>query len=228
MNEYWYLIVIVVAAVLAVVWFVTKKAVKQRIRIPSIEKRVWAITRRDATPRGCVLLLEDGVTVPDAAKLAIDVGLARAFEKARCAGYTRTLNHSDYQFALLKSTERTADGFPAYRLPVGQYIGTEFDKGGFVLVSGQMVFLGEPYGNVIAAAEHVDSFAHLHRVAEFEAEHVILGWNDGDKFERTLTHSDGRGHPIIADCDGSLAGVSAERFYRSMRFADYVGLPADK
>lgn len=225
MTEYWYLIVIAVAAVLAVVWFATKKAVKRRAIIPSIEKRVWAITRRDATPRGCILLLEDGVTASADAKIAIDVGLAKAFEKARCAGYTRTLNHADYQFALLKSTERTADGYPAYRLPVGQYIGTEFDKGGFVLVSGQMVFLGQPYGNVIAAAEHVDSFDHLRNVAEFEAEHVILGWNDGEKFERTLTHGDGNGHPIIADCDGAFARM---QFRHSMRFADYVGLPADK
>lgn len=75
MNDYWYLILFAIAAALVVVWFVTKKAVKPRVVIPSIEKRVWAITRRDATPRGCVLLLEDGVTVPDAAKLAIDVGL---------------------------------------------------------------------------------------------------------------------------------------------------------
>ena len=94
--------------------------------------------------------------------------------------------------------EPDSDGNPCYRLPVGEYKDTEFDKGGYILVAGQVISVGQD-ANIIALPEHRDRFAHLELVAGYEAEHVELAWFDGDEYERTKYHGSGVGHPIIPE-----------------------------
>lgn len=224
MNIYFVIAIAAVCLVLMLIWLSNRKAAKPKYR--QTLPRVLEITRRDVTPAGTTILIEDGASASMSAKYAIDAGLSRCFEKAACAGYRRAVSHRDYQVAILRTLDHDSQGFPAYRLPAGPYLGTEFDKGGYVIVSGEMAAVGEPYGNIIAVAEHIDRFEHMSAVCEYEAEHVILAWNNGEEFERTKVHGSSTGHPIIADCNGSFARTHAFASRMSMQFGDYTGSAA--
>lgn len=168
------------------------------VRIKPVENQVWEIKLKSASPKGVQIWAQDGTTVTAEDMDAIERGFERTFIKSRCRGYNRQLNHSDYIVAILKGTDLDSEGNPAYRVPAGPYAGTIYDKGGYILVAGQMVFVGQPYGNVIALPDSTN-FDHMALAAEYEAEHVILAWNDGDEFERTKIHI-GNSHPIIPNC----------------------------
>lgn len=160
--------------------------------------RVFAI--KNKSNRGFTLWLEDGCAEPDAE--AIKAGMTRTFVKSACRGYDRPFNFSDYIIAIVRS-EPSTDGTPCYRIPAGQYAGSEYDKGGYILVAGQCLTIGEPYGNIIVIPDHKGQFTeHLSLVAEFECEHIVLANCDPDEYERTKTHGNGQGHPIIPNCDG--------------------------
>lgn len=169
------------------------------VRIKPVENQVWEIKLKSASPRGVQVWAQDGTTITAEDLDAIERGFEKTFIKSRCRGYKSQLHHSDYIVAILKAADTDSDGNPAYRLPAGPYAGTIYDKGGYILVAGQMVFVGQPYGNVIAIPDHSFNFDHMARVAEYEAEHVILAWNDPDEFERTKIHI-GNSHPIIPNC----------------------------
>lgn len=153
--------------------------------------------------------VEPGAALTEAVMDAMERGLTNTFRRAGCVGYGRQLNHAEHNIAILRSLENDSQGYPAYRLPAGPYTGTEFDKGGYILVAGETVAVGNPYGNWIAIPEHRPSqIGHAELIADFETEHVILAWNDGDEFERTKIHGQGTGHPIIPPCPGELRPLS--------------------
>ena len=173
---------------------------KSETKYGSTFERVAAIKDQVRSPRGVTVKFEKGVTVSADEMAAIDAGLQDTFDRSPCHGYLRALNHNEYTVAILNSQDRDSLGNPAYRLPCAQYCGTEYDKGGYILVAGEMVALGSPYGNIIALPDHNDRYENERLAASFEAEHIVLGWNDGDKFEATKTHGQGQGHPIIENC----------------------------
>lgn len=190
-----WIILACIALVAVTVWLFLR-----RKKTSDIWNRVFKIKTK--MNRGFTLWLEDGVSEPDTD--AITAGLHATFEKARCKGYTQALSLSDYIIAIVHSAP-SSDGTPCYKIPAGVYTGSEYDKGGYILVAGQMLTVGEPYGNIIVIPDHKGQFTeHLSLVAEFEAEHVVLAYNDGEEFERTKVHGNGQGHPIIPDCDGNL------------------------
>ncbi len=155
-------------------------------------------------PRGTRILVEPGAEISPAIIDAIEDGLADAFRRAACRGYRHQLDHRDHNVAVLVSTENDSLGFPAYRLPCAQYCGTEYDKGGYILVAGEMISVGNPHGNWIAIPEHpAHQSEHAKLISDFETEHPVLAWNHGEEFERTKTHSGGEGHPVIPDCPGT-------------------------
>lgn len=121
---------------------------------------------------------------------AIERGLNAAFTKARCRGYTKSLNVSDYRITT-ENGEMSDAGIPAIRMPCGPYCGTEYDKGGYILAAGQFI---EP--NTIRVPEQSDPSL----IVEYEAEHKILRDNDRREYERTKIHTGGSGHPIIPNC----------------------------
>jgi hypothetical protein len=164
-------------------------------KVETIETRVFRLADNGTTPAGVRLRIEPGVSVSDDAKAAIDAGIRRTLLKTQCR-YGRSLRHSDYIVAVVKSV-RDQHGDPAYKLPCGQYCGSVYDQGGYILVAGQMLAAGEPFGNIIVLPEHTDRIDHMALAAEYEAEHVELSWWDGDEYERTKTHGQGSGHPII-------------------------------
>ena len=199
MSEFQIVLIICIGFAALVAWLYLR-----RKRIPSIEDRVFGITNKTTDISGMQVWLENGANVTGADLTAIELGFNRTFAKARCKGYERALSLSDYIVAIVKG-EPDSDGNPCYRIPAGVYAGTIYDKGGYILVAGQMLTAGEPYGNIIVIPEHNGQFLdHLALVAEFEAEHVVLAYNDAYEFERTKVHGDGTGHPIIPNCSGEL------------------------
>jgi len=169
-------------------------------KLPGVVDRSLNAPTKTTSPRGVSIRVEKGVKVVDADLVAIDAGLQQAFDEARCAGYTRALLHTDYSVALLASS-KDKNGVPEIRVDCAQYCGTEFDKGGYITIAGQMIAAGDPYGNVIALPAHSGAMPdHLSLSAKYEAEHVILAWNDGDKYLATMTHGIGQGHPLLSPC----------------------------
>lgn len=199
MSQFYIILLISIGLAALVAWLYLR-----RKRNRPIAARVFAITNKTTGISGLEVWLEDGANISVDDLPAIETGLERTFEKARCRGYTLALSLSDYIVAIVKG-EPDSDGNPCYRIPAGVYAGTVYDKGGYILVAGQMLTAGEPYGNIIVIPEHNGQrLDHLALVAEFEAEHVVLAYNDGDEFERTKVHGNGTGHPIIPNCSGEL------------------------
>lgn len=160
-------------------------------------------------PLGTRFWVEPGAQITQAVMNAMESGMTDAFERAACRGYTRQLEHHFHNIAILKSHETDSQGYPAYRLPCSQYCGTVFDRGGYVLVAGEYLAAGQPYGNWVAIPEHTaGQLGHAQAIADYETEHVLLAWNDGAEFERTLTHTADAGHPIIPACPGVSRLVS--------------------
>jgi len=212
-------------------WFFSNKKDGSGFRGGTIEERVLGITNRTRGARGTYFRIEDGANGSPKSLEAYERGMADCFRRAGCLGYTRQISHSDYIVAILKSIENDSQGMPAYRLPAGQYAGTEYDKGGYILVAGQLVFLGTPHGNVIAIPDHEleGQMEHGAAVAGYEVEHVLHGWNNAERFEETKTHGAGNGHPTIPECLGvkSVQRSADSVQIEAMFLEDYQGSAVD-
>ncbi len=128
---------------------------------------------------------------------AIDQGLTDLFAVARKNGYRSHLNYSDYTVFIAKA-DRTQDINKQYSpdIAVGaaQYAGSIYDKGGYVYAAG-MVISFNPSAFVIA--EHTKNFARISEVVRYEGEHLVLYYNDRQRYNQTADHSKGGGHPIL-------------------------------
>lgn len=135
---------------------------------------------------------------PSAAMLsAIDQGLTDLFAVARKNGYGRRLNYSDYTvFIANADRNRNAAGQYSPDIAVGaaQYAGTGYDQGGFVYAAGMVVSFN-PMTFVIA--EHTKDFNRVSDVVRYEGEHLVLYYNDRQRYSQTADHSRGGGHPIL-------------------------------
>lgn len=183
----------------------------KKIKLKNLWGQTFDIKNKGTTPNGANVWKQDGTTVDGNDLQAIDDGLSRLFAKSACQisphdnlPYSRILKHSDYIIAILKSTDLDSQGQPAIRIPPGQYKGTEYDKGGYILIAGQVLAVGNPYGNIMVIPDHNANFDRMANAVEYEGEHLVLAWNDPDKFKATETHGAGTGHPIIADCNSSV------------------------
>jgi len=128
---------------------------------------------------------------------AIDQGLTDLFAVARKNGYSRRLNYSDYTVYIGRA-DRTTDYrgqySPDIQIPVAQYAGTVFDKGGYMYAAGMVISL-EPCAFVMA--EHTKDLQRISNVVRYEGEHLVLYHNDRPRFEATKDHSRGGTHPIL-------------------------------
>ena len=128
---------------------------------------------------------------------AIDQGLTDLFAVARKNRYYKRLNYSDYS-VYIGLADRTKDYqgqySPDIRIPVAQYAGTVFDKGGYMYAAGMVISL-EPCAFVIA--EHTKDFDRVSNVVRYEGEHLVLYHNDRPRFAATADHSHGGSHPIL-------------------------------
>jgi hypothetical protein len=185
------LIVILIVSVMAVASFGQGRgAIAEAQRITG--DRFGFATR---TSRGANIY---SVRRPSAAMLsAIDQGLTDLFAVARKNGYGRRLNYSDYTvFIANADRNRNAAGQYSPDIAVGaaQYAGTEYDQGGYVYAAGMVVSFN-PMTFVIA--EHTKDFNRVSDVVRYEGEHLVLYYNDRQRYSQTADHSRGGGHPIL-------------------------------
>lgn len=147
------------------------------------------------TPRGALVW---AVSRPRAEALrAIDDGLAQLFAAARKNGYRARTGFSDYAIFIARP-DRTQDRNGAYSPDIAvaaqQYAGGVYDQGGYVYAAGMVISL-EPCAFVIA--EHNRNWSRVSDAVRFEGEHLVLYHNDRARFQATLDHSRGGGHPIL-------------------------------
>jgi hypothetical protein len=147
------------------------------------------------TPKGANIY---SVNRPSAAMLqAIDRGLSDLFVVAQRNGYRRHLNYADYTIFIGRA-DRTKNAAGAYSpdIAVGaaQYAGTQYDQGGYIYAAG-MVVANSPASFVIA--EHTANFSRVSDVVRYEGEHLVLFYNDRQRYEATKDHSKGGSHPIL-------------------------------
>jgi hypothetical protein len=147
------------------------------------------------TKKGAIIY---GVKKPNKAMLqAIDKGLNDLFKIAKKHKYNQRLKHSDYLIFIAKPDRLTdSDGnyIPNFAIPLGQYAGTDYDKGGFMYAAG-LVLSNEPCAFMIA--ENEKKLEQVSEVVRFEGEHLILYHNDRQRYNETADHSKGGGHPIL-------------------------------
>jgi hypothetical protein len=147
------------------------------------------------TPKGARVY---AVSQPSAKTLdAIDTGLADLFKVAKKQNYKNRLNYSDYTIFIAKA-DRTKDSNKQYSPDIAvaakQYAGSVYDQGGFIYAAG-MVLAYNPCAFVIA--EHTKDFQRVSNVVRYEGEHLVLYHNDRKKYNETMDHSQGGGHPIL-------------------------------
>lgn len=147
------------------------------------------------TPKGVLVY---AVKNPNVAMLnAIDEGFTNLFAIARRYGYKKRLSYSDYTVFIARA-DRTKDSSgnysPDVAVPVGQYAGSDYDKGGFLYAAG-MVLAFNPCAFIIA--EHEKNFERVSDVVRFEGEHIVLYYNNRKLYKKTEDHSKGGGHPIL-------------------------------
>lgn len=147
------------------------------------------------TPKGVLVY---AVKNPNAATLnAVDEGFTNLFAISRRHRYKKRLNYSDYTVFIARA-DRTKDSSgnysPDVAVPVGQYAGSDYDKGGFLYAAG-MVLAFNPSAFIIA--EHEKNFERVSDVVRFEGEHIVLYYNNRKLYKKTEDHSKGGGHPIL-------------------------------
>ena len=147
------------------------------------------------TPRGAQVY---AVKPPSGAMLnAIDQGLSDLFAVARKNGYDRGLNYSNFT-VFIGRADRTKDSAGQYSpdIAVGaaQYAGSVYDKGGYIYAAGMVI---SPGAGAFLIAEHTKNMNRVADVVRYEGEHIVLYNNDRRRFQATLDHSQGGGHPIL-------------------------------
>ena len=128
---------------------------------------------------------------------AIDKGLTDLFAVARKNGYKTKLNYADYTIFIAQPDRQTdADGnySPGFAIPVKQYVGSIYDKGGFMYVAG-LVINNNPCAFLIT--DYPKELNRVSDVVRYEGEHLILFHNDRKRYNETADHSKGGGHPIL-------------------------------
>lgn len=133
-------------------------------------------------------------------------GIEDAFKErqaaARAKGWVSKLNaveYTMYVFPSVRDTDLDGNYSPAFQvfLPPGSpYIGSEYDKGGWIYAAEQCLTDGNNNltNQFVIAANN--SRAYTARVTSYGLDHLFLWHNDRAEYERTKDHSQGGGHPL--------------------------------
>jgi hypothetical protein len=147
------------------------------------------------TPMGATVY---AVNQPNATMLStIDAGLADLFAVARKNGYRKNLNYADYTIFIARPDRlKDIDGKYSPDIAVGaaQYAGSIYDKGGYIYAAGMVVSMNP---GAFLIAEHTKDLNRVRDVVRYEGEHIVLYYNDRQRFLATQDHSKGGGHPIL-------------------------------
>lgn len=147
------------------------------------------------TPRGARIY---AVSQPRGEMLrAVDDGLSELFSIARRHGYRARTDHAAYTIYIARP-DRVRDSSGGYSPDIavraGQYAGSVYDQGGFIYAAGMVLEFNHC---VFVIAEHDREMRRVSDVVRYEGEHLILYHNDRGLYQRTASHGQGSGHPIL-------------------------------
>lgn len=200
--------IILVAFIVFIVWY--NKFYKKSLKIRDTFYRAINTPQSHTTPMGAIVRAEKGVELSQEALVAIDNGIiqnAARVERLK-PHYRRKFVPSDFIVAVFEA-ELATNGLPVFKVPIPKdspYYHTEYNKGTkdnpYVWASGQMIAVGNPYGNVIAVpAPITNDLEYLSTGVDYECEHIQAAWNEPSLFEATKYHI-GDGHPIYRESLG--------------------------
>lgn len=158
-------------------------------------------TLREKTIIGGAVILSQAPLSGDVQNGIVDAFIERkdaALAKGWRAGLSPQ-NYTIYVFPSVRDTDLDGNYSPVFQvfLPPGSpYVGSEYDKGGWIYAAEQCLTDGN--GNltnqfVIAAN---NSRAYTARATSYGLDHLFLWHNDRAEYERTKDHSQGGGHPL--------------------------------
>jgi hypothetical protein len=186
----WFFLSLVIVSVLGLCQAQSRGPLTEAQRITGDSFQITA-----QTPKGANIY---AVSRPSAAMMqAIDKGLTDLFAVARKNGYTRHLNYSDYTVFIAKAdrTKNAAGEYsPDIAVGAAQYAGSIYDQGGYIYAAGMVIYF-TPSAFVIA--EHTKDLDRVSNVVRYEGEHLVLYFNDRQRYEATKDHSKGGSHPIL-------------------------------
>lgn len=178
-SSKWFALAVLVAGIVALVVYLRRRKtpIEQRI-----DRALTAAGSGGYTPREVRVVQEAGTSLLTIEQLdAIDRGLQDVFDRAAVLGYRRCLEPSLYTIVILRG--EAYKGVRVFRLSTG------------LAVAGICVDLDN---RVVAVADHDPvQLDELARIVGYEAEHIVLYFNDPELFERTETHAPGEGHPLF-------------------------------
>lgn len=148
-----------------------------------------------------------------------DEGLDTLFRIASAApnNYTTGLAHSLYTIYLFPRSPRCES--PAFVLDASgsPYDQTEWDKdtrpGKVLLCAAGMMAGGSQYSMIVAGDASI-----MREIVWFEAEHLILFNNDYPRFQETMYHTGGNGHPILRDSEGEFSKKTTDNGYQEYSY----------
>ena len=131
----------------------------------------------------------------------VNTVLNELFLDAAAQGYTQWLSGSSYTIYVLDGCPPSPEqGIPSFKIRADNYDGTVFDQDprpgiGYVLASEYVILdaNGAPTGEYVIC----DSDAYREANIENGPDHIILYYNDRQRYEETKTHTATSGHRII-------------------------------
>jgi hypothetical protein len=162
------------------------------------------------TPKGALVSLEN--PIPEAVKTgvlqAIDAGIDDFLLSTAHLNWPSFRNHADFVVAMLRDKTPDSQGNPCLKIKVlDAWKGTIYDRGGFMLVAGMALGLGDRLLGypTIFVAENFDRLEYLRTVTRYECEHFNY-YNDPAAFEATAGQ---HAHPLypLPEVKGFLNGM---------------------
>jgi len=83
---------------------------------------------------------------------------------------------------------------PDIAVGAAQYAGSIYDQGGYIYAAGMVIYFTPP---AFVIAEHTKDLDRVSNVVRYEGEHLVLYFNDRQRYEATKDHSKGGSHPIL-------------------------------
>lgn len=154
----------------------------------------------EITQKGAKIYSKSGTT--SALKFTVDEALDKLFDDARAIGYSNKLNHADYTVFVKDDCVRAPEsGILSFLIDAPNYDGSIWDQNpkdgiGQVYAAEQvMLNYGVPTGEFVICNDA--DLANVANTVRFGAEHILAFHNDRDFYEKTRTHSETSGHPLI-------------------------------
>ena len=188
-------VMIALAAMVGLVYFIKKK--KKDIVTDQLQKEIDKLTGKTVTPLGVSVLSQSPRT--NEFLQAVDAGFELYQKIAKQEGYTNYPEPSHFTVLVFPSvsdrdsTGNYAPSFKAFLSKNSSYIGSIYDKGGYILAAEQVVGLED---GIFAVADN-NQFEYCRAATYNGLEHLLLYYCDRERFHQTADHSKTGGHPII-------------------------------